>query len=84
MGNEALYLQQVMESHRWPTNVLAITSGKGGVGKTNMAANLAVCLAASQKKVLLVDADLAAKLGNGLAAQTDDDGFFKKVIDRFF
>ena len=62
MQNEALYLQQMMESHGRPANVLAITSGKGGVGKTNIAANLAICLAASRKKVLLVDADLS--LGN--------------------
>jgi flagellar biosynthesis protein FlhG len=38
-------------------SVIAITSGKGGVGKTNIAANLAICLAASHKKVVLVDAD---------------------------
>jgi len=51
-----------MESHKRPANVLAITSGKGGVGKTNISANLAICLAASRKKVLLVDADFS--LGN--------------------
>jgi len=62
MQSETLYLQQMMESHVRPANVLAITSGKGGVGKTNIAANLAICLAASRKKVLLVDADLS--LGN--------------------
>jgi flagellar biosynthesis protein FlhG len=39
--------------------VLAVTSGKGGVGKTNIAANIAVCLAAADKRVLLVDADLS-------------------------
>lgn len=39
--------------------MLAITSGKGGVGKTNISANLAICLAASQKRVLLFEADLA-------------------------
>lgn len=38
--------------------VLSVTSGKGGVGKTNIAVNLAYCLAASGKKVLLLDADL--------------------------
>ena len=42
--------------------ILAISSGKGGVGKTNIAANLALCMAARQKKVLLVDGDLS--LGN--------------------
>ena len=41
---------------------MAVTSGKGGVGKTNVAANLAVCLAARNKRVLLLDADLS--LGN--------------------
>lgn len=59
MRNEALHLQQTMENCRRPARVLAITSGKGGVGKTNIAANLAICLAASRKKVLLIDADLS-------------------------
>ena len=62
MTNETLYLQQIMESHKRPATVLAITSGKGGVGKTNITANLGICLAASGKKVLLVDADFS--LGN--------------------
>jgi flagellar biosynthesis protein FlhG len=38
--------------------VLSVTSGKGGVGKTNMAVNLAHSLAGMDKKVLLLDADL--------------------------
>jgi flagellar biosynthesis protein FlhG len=38
---------------------IAITSGKGGVGKSSIAVNLATCLAASGRRVTLVDADLA-------------------------
>src|SRR5690349_22115491 len=41
---------------------IAITSGKGGVGKTNVVANLAVALAQSGKRVLVLDADFG--LGN--------------------
>ncbi len=37
---------------------IAVTSGKGGVGKTNIALSLAVVLASLRKKVLLLDADL--------------------------
>lgn len=39
--------------------VIAVTSGKGGVGKTNIAANLAICLAGLKERVLLLDADLS-------------------------
>jgi flagellar biosynthesis protein FlhG len=38
--------------------VVAVTSGKGGVGKTNISVNLATLAAAQGKRVLLVDADL--------------------------
>jgi len=37
---------------------LAVTSGKGGVGKTFITANLACALAARGQKVLVLDADL--------------------------
>ena len=42
--------------------VLSVTSGKGGVGKSNVVVNLALALANRGKKVLIVDADLG--LGN--------------------
>jgi len=41
-----------------PPNILAVTSGKGGVGKTFVSANLAAALARSGRKVLVLDADL--------------------------
>lgn len=62
MGNHAVNLQQLAGSRRAPCRVLAVTSGKGGVGKTNITTNLALCLAASKKRVLLLDADIS--LGN--------------------
>lgn len=40
------------------TRVIAVTSGKGGVGKTTVSINLAVALAAAGRKVTLLDADL--------------------------
>lgn len=39
--------------------VIAVTSGKGGVGKTNVAANLAISIAALGQRVGVVDADYA-------------------------
>lgn len=41
-----------------PVQVIAVTSGKGGVGKTNISANLAVAMTSSGKKVMLLDADM--------------------------
>lgn len=41
--------------------VLVFTSGKGGVGKTTLAANLAFCLASHNQKVLLVDLDIGLR-----------------------
>lgn len=40
------------------TRVITITSGKGGVGKTNLAVNLAISLAQKGSRVILLDADL--------------------------
>ena len=44
------------QSH--PVKVVAVTGGKGGVGKTNVAVNLAVALGEMGRRVVLMDADL--------------------------
>jgi flagellar biosynthesis protein FlhG len=41
-----------------PLKIYAVTSGKGGVGKTNITANLATSMARAGKRVLVIDADL--------------------------
>jgi flagellar biosynthesis protein FlhG len=45
-------------SARRPVKVIAVTSGKGGVGKTNVSVNLAVAMARMGRQTLLLDADL--------------------------
>ena len=44
------------------TKIITVTSGKGGVGKSNFVVNLGICLQNKGKKVLIFDADLG--MGN--------------------
>jgi flagellar biosynthesis protein FlhG len=41
-----------------PVKVIAVTGGKGGVGKTNISANLAVAMSLLGRRVMLLDGDL--------------------------
>lgn len=43
---------------RTGARVIAITSGKGGVGKTNLTVNLAIAMTRIGRRVLVIDADL--------------------------
>ncbi len=56
VGEQAAGLRQL--GRRRPVKVIAVTSGKGGVGKTSVSVNLALSLAALGREVLLLDADL--------------------------
>jgi flagellar biosynthesis protein FlhG len=59
--NQADGLREAMKEQRRskrPLRVIGVTSGKGGVGKTNIAANLAVLAARQGQRVLIIDGDL--------------------------
>jgi len=56
-NDQASGLRKMTNTTR-PVKVIAIASGKGGVGKTNVSVNLGVALASQGKEVLLLDADL--------------------------
>ncbi|MGH8300281.1 MAG: AAA family ATPase, partial [Steroidobacteraceae bacterium] len=47
-----------LESLGRPVQVIAVTGGKGGVGKTSVSVNLAAALAAAERRVVLLDGDL--------------------------
>jgi flagellar biosynthesis protein FlhG len=55
--DQAAQLRSLMMS-RPGASVIAVTSGKGGVGKSNVAVNLAVQFASVGKNVILLDADM--------------------------
>lgn len=53
-----LYQRFNHDQHRRTTKVVSITSGKGGVGKSNFALNFALSLIESGQKVVLIDLDI--------------------------
>jgi flagellar biosynthesis protein FlhG len=56
--DQADALRKLVEANGPRLRVVGVTSGKGGVGKTNLTANLAVLAAQSGLRVLIIDADL--------------------------
>jgi flagellar biosynthesis protein FlhG len=56
--DQASQLRSIARSSRSRASVVAITSGKGGVGKSNVAVNLAIQLTSAGRDVVLLDADL--------------------------
>ncbi len=54
--DQAMGLRQMKRPK--PVRVIAVTSGKGGVGKTTVSVNLAISMANRNQRVMLMDADL--------------------------
>ena len=59
-GNESMDIKGELPGNEGnsPVQVISVTSGKGGVGKTNVVANLGYALTRLNKRVLVLDADV--------------------------
>jgi flagellar biosynthesis protein FlhG len=62
MADQAEKLREIMrdrtEGRSKKTRIIAVSSGKGGVGKTNLAINMSIAYARMGKTVIVLDADL--------------------------
>lgn len=56
--DQAQNLRDLVKQNGQVARVLAVASGKGGVGKTSTSVNLAIALASHKKRAIVLDADL--------------------------
>ncbi|MBM7647112.1 flagellar biosynthesis protein FlhG [Bacillus ectoiniformans] len=85
MSDQAEELRQkLLRAHHKPAQTIAVVSGKGGVGKSNISMNFAIQLSNYGKKVLILDMDIG--MGNihlltGQSAEYSIIDFFENNVE---
>ncbi|MGP1438063.1 MAG: MinD/ParA family protein [Treponema sp.] len=72
-------LEEIKNKHQKKTRIISVTSGKGGVGKTNIAVNLGLAYAKTGKSVIIIDADLGLANANIILGTTPEYNLYHVI-----